>query len=824
MLHLLALLVAYLLVKRFYRPPRMNVLCCGIAGFSGPRAVDETKLRWLLSENLSRGKDSTGVYGNHLYKDVIESRDFILQPPFRAAIKGCKTVGAHTRAGTVGAKTKENAHPFRYGTDDEWAVVGAHNGFIIPEVVDRYTEDFGFPKNHFNVDSQIIFAALHKTGDVNILSKLDGAMAVWFIFPNKCKDTIYLYRRAASRDLNIGQAPEGLYFSSEAGPLRLIGCDRVYTLAGDVLYTLHKGEIIDRYQMTLPLVKSLAAGVSRSSWRSGVPIAEITALLPNAISQQHQHVRSRSGGTAANKQELFDDYHEHNNIRSMTSSKYADDTNLADAIKAATGSDKKDLEAFYMYIRSIREEINNLNAPIMDHLLTHSYSYPDFAGCVLNIKLTNMDDGKPLEGWSIIQTDDVDLCGITTPNGCSLVKVPPIMVKPNTPIQFLVYDPIDQVGPFTMTITPSRSRVMEVTLSIPFRQNEEKKGPKVQDNVVDTTKGNVDGSNQLPVHISGPVQQEVRLLQAAGADPELLQVESSKLHCRQKERISDGDTGKSEIPADFIPKAILTKVDPSRSVVNITNRVNKRKQLEYLTKTTPENVYTGWTPLETTKRFMYSDPDIYKWKSLYETKSVGDDTFIISITKLVMDASRVRGWDAYHGGTYYPLPVYMKMLLEEQPSRYLACKDYILAKDGMPHIVAERYNPFVLANDDGLDLRKVSFKYFNAFLNWVKDHKHIMKLTKSKLQNLATEAAQVASVLEHIVGEISDGLETNSSGGARPCDSTLRLAAIKARNFLRSELTDTRDFSKQIDSQIKAIDHSFEETAQKQLGSPSCID
>jgi hypothetical protein len=166
----------------------------------------------------------------------------------------------------------------------------------------------------------------------------------------------------------------------------------------------------------------------------------------------------------------------------------------------------------------------------------------------------------------------------------------------------------------------------------------------------------------------------------------------------------------------------------------------------------------------------------------------------------------------------------MKMLLEEQPSRYLACKDYILAKDGMPHIVAERYNPFVLANDDGLDLRKVSFKYFNAFLNWVKDHKHIMKLTKSKLQNLATEAAQVASVLEHIVGEISDGLETNSSGGARPCDSTLRLAAIKARNFLRSELTDTRDFSKQIDSQIKAIDHSFEETAQKQLGSPSCID
>src|SRR5262245_49355976 len=108
---------------------------CGIFGFSGPRAVDETKIRLLAIENMTRGRDSTGVYGNHLYKEIGDAKDFILKEGFRAAIKGSKTVGGHTRAGTSGGKTKPNAHPFAYGHNTDWLTVGAHNGFVVPQML-----------------------------------------------------------------------------------------------------------------------------------------------------------------------------------------------------------------------------------------------------------------------------------------------------------------------------------------------------------------------------------------------------------------------------------------------------------------------------------------------------------------------------------------------------------------------------------------------------------------------------------------------------------------------------------------------------------------
>jgi glutamine phosphoribosylpyrophosphate amidotransferase len=110
---------------------------CGICGFSGPRAVDKTKMRWLLVENQSRGTDSTGVYGNHLFKDNVMAKVFIQSYDFNRAIQGAHTVIGHTRLGTYGAKTKENSHPFIYsaGDDDKWAIVGAHNGFVIQQII-----------------------------------------------------------------------------------------------------------------------------------------------------------------------------------------------------------------------------------------------------------------------------------------------------------------------------------------------------------------------------------------------------------------------------------------------------------------------------------------------------------------------------------------------------------------------------------------------------------------------------------------------------------------------------------------------------------------
>tara|TARA_B100000902_G_C27173734_1_gene845230 strand:- start:45 stop:1067 length:1023 start_codon:yes stop_codon:yes gene_type:complete len=229
-----------------------NKNMCGLVGFSGKADTSVLKALHLLADNDSRGGHSTGMFVNgKIYKTLDESMNIL--PMLESNETGSVLIG-HTRYGTHGDNTVENAHPFQHK-----GIIGAHNG-----VLNNYEEvgkKFNIKKT--TVDSEMIIKVLGETRDASNLGLFGGTKAVLYTASD---NRLYTYRH--NNPLYYLTREEGTYFSSlEEGLENLTKRKKdVKECEKDRVYVWENGELIKTIKVKhkpIPAAKTI-----NTDWRS----------------------------------------------------------------------------------------------------------------------------------------------------------------------------------------------------------------------------------------------------------------------------------------------------------------------------------------------------------------------------------------------------------------------------------------------------------------------------------------------------------------------------------------------------------------------------
>ena len=229
-----------------------NKNMCGLVGFSGKANTSVLKALHLLADNDSRGGHSTGMFVNGtIYKTLDESMNIL--PMLESNDTGSVLIG-HTRYGTHGANTTENAHPFQHKK-----IIGAHNG-----VLDNYEEvgkKFNIQKT--TVDSEMIIKVLGDTEDPNNLGLFGGTKAVLFTAND---NKLYVYRH--NNPLFYVMKDEGVYFSSLKEGLQNIAGEneKVKECKKDKLFVWENGQLINTINIKHKPIP--ATKIINTNWQS----------------------------------------------------------------------------------------------------------------------------------------------------------------------------------------------------------------------------------------------------------------------------------------------------------------------------------------------------------------------------------------------------------------------------------------------------------------------------------------------------------------------------------------------------------------------------
>ena len=229
-----------------------NKNMCGLVGFSGKANTSVLKALHLLADNDSRGGHSTGMFVNgKIYKTLDESMNIL--PMLESNDTGSVLIG-HTRYGTHGANTINNAHPFQHKK-----IIGAHNG-----VLDNY-EEVGkkFNINKTTVDSEMIIKVLGDTEEPNNLGLFGGTKAVLFTAND---NKLYVYRH--NNPLFYVKKDEGVYFSSLKDGLENIAGknEKVKECKKDKLFVWENGELINTINIKHKPIP--ATKIINTNWQS----------------------------------------------------------------------------------------------------------------------------------------------------------------------------------------------------------------------------------------------------------------------------------------------------------------------------------------------------------------------------------------------------------------------------------------------------------------------------------------------------------------------------------------------------------------------------
>lgn len=196
---------------------------CGLFGGASTHLVAKELevIRDLGILSQFRGFDSTGLAVSKAgkkrkntqfsyLKDTIDSSGFFLEAgghSFLASSRVLTAVIGHCRAATVGAVTKENAHPYDVGN-----ILGSHNG-TIPSLTP--------PTGTDGTDSHALFRLIEADGLEETLNTLPNSAAYALTYFDKKHEVLHLIRNQL-RPLFLATAPGCLYWASEIAFLTLV--------------------------------------------------------------------------------------------------------------------------------------------------------------------------------------------------------------------------------------------------------------------------------------------------------------------------------------------------------------------------------------------------------------------------------------------------------------------------------------------------------------------------------------------------------------------------------------------------------------------------
>jgi hypothetical protein len=205
---------------------------CGLIGYSGKENFNLNNIKILFLYNYARGSDSSGYFTP--LAGVFKKKGKLIENLHEFKIVEDKYLLGHTRQGTVGSNTDENAHPFEEGN-----TICVHNGFI--KEWKEKTEGLGVLINGINVDSHAFTKLIETIGLKETVENLPGSHIATITY-NKEEDCLYVYRNK-ERPLFRGRLPEGLYISSTEESLKAIGCERIKSFSEDYIYKIKDGVV-----------------------------------------------------------------------------------------------------------------------------------------------------------------------------------------------------------------------------------------------------------------------------------------------------------------------------------------------------------------------------------------------------------------------------------------------------------------------------------------------------------------------------------------------------------------------------------------------------
>lgn len=220
---------------------------CYVSGFIGKnnQTFNTSKLLLLSIGNRSRGDQSTGLYtpANGIVKDNVGAEKFwgknisSIIPDTIALL--------HGRFPTTAYRDACDSHPFQKEYENK-KIVFIHNGCVsnVKTVADK------FKLENPRVDTEIIGEQILREG-VETLKELSGNLNILFVDPN---DPTKLNVHRRNYPLFVGEAPEGLYFSSLEDPLKNICCENIKQLDEHKIYSYVNGICVEEKEIEKPPV------------------------------------------------------------------------------------------------------------------------------------------------------------------------------------------------------------------------------------------------------------------------------------------------------------------------------------------------------------------------------------------------------------------------------------------------------------------------------------------------------------------------------------------------------------------------------------------
>lgn len=214
---------------------------CGLVGFSGTKNADLNLIKLMLIHNsISRGTHATGLWSKEsgLIKKAKPADEFLSEEA-TSLFKSGKTILGHVRHATVGNKDNDDfAHPFEYDN-----IIFQHNGSLLNHIA--LAKEYQINEEGYEVDSQILGRIISENFKSNTpfkgLTEYIGAAAT--ITYHKHRETMYV-TRDMERPLYYGMNNEGMYISSIAETLIIIGCTDVKSFKPYHIYEIKAGKIV----------------------------------------------------------------------------------------------------------------------------------------------------------------------------------------------------------------------------------------------------------------------------------------------------------------------------------------------------------------------------------------------------------------------------------------------------------------------------------------------------------------------------------------------------------------------------------------------------